>query len=82
MGCAVVPKTNFVFFPEKKGDTALTTWLQKKPADTLYKGWLWQGAVGNIWEWWNWQSRYSICFLASFYLLDLDYPSRLGSLTW
>ena len=36
MGCVVVTKTNFGFFPQKEGDTALTTWLQKKPADILY----------------------------------------------
>jgi hypothetical protein len=31
MGCAVVPKTNFVFFLPKKGDTALTTGYKRSP---------------------------------------------------
>jgi DNA recombination-dependent growth factor C len=68
-----------LFFPQKEGDTALTTWLQKKPADILYR-------VDHDKEllatFENGETvKAIIYFLASFYLLDLDYPSRLGSLT-
>jgi hypothetical protein len=68
MGCVVVTKTNFVgFFPQKEGDMALTTCLQKKPADILMnQGW----SVGNIREWQNCQSRD--------FLPGVVLPARLG----
>jgi hypothetical protein len=58
------------FFPQKEGDTALTTWLKKKLADILYQGWSWQRAIGNIREWRNCQS----CDL----LPGVVLPARLG----
>ena len=33
MGCAVVPKTNFVVFFPKERRHSLDYWLQKKPTD-------------------------------------------------